>query len=129
MGQSLTVKSENAPAAVGPYCQARWAGDLLLLSGQLGLDPASGEMVEGGVAEQARQVMTNLGQVLSAAGLGWAQVAKCTIYLTDMGHFAQVNQVYQEFFDGLEDLPARACFAVAGLPKDALVEIEAIASR
>ncbi|MCF8032356.1 MAG: Rid family detoxifying hydrolase [Desulfarculaceae bacterium] len=129
MQQSLTVNSPDAPAAVGPYCQARWAGGLLFLSGQLGLEPASGELVAGGVAAQARQAMENLGQVLSAAGLGWAQVAKCTIFLTDMGDFAQVNEVYQEFFAGLADLPARACIAVAGLPKGGLVEVEAVACR
>ena len=129
MDNSLTVQTTGAPAAVGPYCQARWAGDLLFLSGQIGLEPASGQMVAGGVVAQARRAMENLGQVLDAAGLGWAQVTKCTIFLTDMGDFAQVNEVYQEFFAGLAALPARACIAVAGLPKGALVEVEAVACR
>ncbi len=114
---------------MGPYCQARWAGDLLFLSGQIGLDPSSGQMVEGGVETQARQALVNLGAVLSAAGLGWGAVVKATIFLRDMNDFAAVNQIYAEFFAEAEALPARACVAVVGLPKDALVEVEAVASR
>jgi len=125
----MTVNSDQAPAAVGPYSQARWAGDLLFLSGQIGLDPANGQMVQGGVEAQARQALTNLGAVLAAAGLGWGAVVKATIFLRDMNDFAAVNQIYAEFFAKTEALPARACVAVAGLPKDALVEVEAVASR
>jgi 2-iminobutanoate/2-iminopropanoate deaminase len=109
--------------------QARWAGELLFLSGQIGLEPATGELVSGGAADQARRAMQNLGAVLQAAGLGWEQVVKCTIYLTDMAHFEEVNRVYASFFPEGGPLPARACVAVAALPRGAAVEIEAVARR
>ena len=127
--ESPVVKSNQAPAAVGPYSQARWAGDILFVSGQLGLDPDSNEMAQGGVQFQALQAMRNLGAILLAAGLDFAQVAKATIYLTDMEDFATVNQVYAGFFEEGAPLPARACVAVAALPKGALVEIEAVACK
>ena len=127
MTDQKVVHSSSAPAAVGPYSQARWAGDLLFLSGQIGLDPASGAMAGGGVVGQARQALENLGAVLGAAGLGPEAVVKTTIYLADMADFSAVNQVYAEFFTGVPALPARACVAVAGLPKDALVEVAAVA--
>lgn len=117
--------TDKAPAPVGPYCQGLAVGDLLFLSGQLGIDPATGVMVPGGVAEEARQAMENLKAVLVEAGSGWSQVAKVTIYLTDMNHFAVVNQIYATFFK--DDFPARCCVEVARLPKDGLVEIEAVA--
>ncbi len=129
MADQKVVHSELAPAAVGPYSQARWAGDLLFLSGQIGLDPASGEMAGGGVEGQVRQALENLGAVLGAVGLGPGAVVKTTIYLADMADFSAVNQVYAEFFADARALPARACVAVAGLPKDALVEVEAVAKR
>jgi 2-iminobutanoate/2-iminopropanoate deaminase len=123
------MESKQAPAAVGPYSQARWAGDILFISGQLGLDPDSGEMAPDGVQSQALQAMRNLGAILLAAGLDFGQVAKTTIYLTDMEDFATVNQVYAGFFEEGAPLPARACVAVAGLPKGGLVEVEAVAYK
>jgi 2-iminobutanoate/2-iminopropanoate deaminase len=102
---------------------------LLFLSGQIGLDPASGELGGGGVEGQARQAMENLGAVLRAAGLELGAVVKTTIYLGDMADFGAVNQIYADFFEGVQALPARACVAVAGLPKGALVEVEAVARR
>lgn len=123
------VSSEQAPVAVGPYSQARWAGDMLYISGQLGLAPKTGELASGGVQFQALQAMRNLESILQAAGLGWAQVVKATIYLTDMADFAAVNQAYASFLGQAAALPARACVAVAALPKGALVEIEAVACR
>lgn len=127
MQDGLVVHTGAAPAAVGPYSQARWAGDLLFLSGQAGIDPATGKIEAKDAAGQARQVMQNLGAVIEAAGLGWCQVVKTNIYLTDMADFQAVNQVYAECFAGCPALPARATVAVAGLPLGALVEIEAVA--
>lgn len=127
--QSGAVRSDQAPAAVGPYSQARWAGNMLFLSGQIGLEPATGQLVSGGVEAQAGQAMRNLTAVLKAAGLGWDQVVKVNIFLADMADFAAVNQVYAGFFAQGAALPARACVAVAGLPKAAAVEIEAVACK
>ncbi len=129
MTHAESVSTPAAPAAVGPYVQARWAGGLLFLSGQIGLEPATGELVSGGAAAQARRAMQNLGAVLEAAGLGWEEVVKCTIYLTDMAVFEEVNRVYASFFPEGGPLPARACVAVAALPRGAAVEIEAVARR
>ena len=123
------VQSDQAPAPVGPYSQARWAGDLLYCSGQIGMDPASGDLVEGGVSAQASQVMKNLAAVLAAAGLGWGQVVKTTILLTDIADFGQVNQVYASFFPSGSPLPARSTMAVKALPKGAAVEIEVVAMK
>lgn len=122
------VSSTLAPAAIGPYSQAIRVGDLLFTSGQIGLDPRSGEMVAGGVAEQTERVLRNLQAVLAAAGLDLTHVAKTTIYLKSMGDSAVVNEIYGRFFAaGGAVPPARSTVAVAGLPKDALVEIEAVA--
>ena len=121
-----TVASPHAPKAIGPYSQAVVAGGLVFCSGQIALDPASGEMVGAGdVHAQARQVMRNLGAVLEAAGATFADVVKTTIYLADLSDFGAVNEVYGAFFTA--DPPARATVEVAGLPKGALVEIDAIA--
>ena len=119
------VCTDKAPAAIGPYSQAVRAGDMVYCSGQLGLDPATGQLAAGGVAEQARQALDNLGAVLAAAGSGLPQVVKTTCFLRDMADFAAFNAVYARYFPG--DFPARSCFAVAALPKDALVEVEAVA--
>lgn len=124
--QSAVIHTDAAPAAVGPYCQARWAGELLFCSGQLGLAPQTGELAQG-VAAQARQALANLGAVLAAAGLGWADVVKVTIYLADMNDFGVFNGIYAEMFASGAPLPARACVQVAGLPKGGLVEVEAVA--
>jgi 2-iminobutanoate/2-iminopropanoate deaminase len=119
-----TVATKNAPEAIGPYTQSVWGGDTLYLSGQIPLDPSTMEMVDGGIVEQTRQVLKNLGAVLEAAGLGFRNVVKTTVYMTDLSQFAEMNSVYGEVFT---DKPARATVQVAALPKGALVEIEAIA--
>ncbi len=119
------VRSERAPSAIGPYSQAVKVGDLVFCSGQIGLDPATGALVGGGVEAEARQVMKNLGEVLAAAGVGFAHVVRTTIYLTDLGDFAAVNRIYGEQVGTAP--PARATVQVAALPKGATVEIDAIA--
>ncbi|MBN1106123.1 MAG: RidA family protein [Deltaproteobacteria bacterium] len=122
----ITIQTDRAPKPVGPYSQAVRAGDLLFVSGQLGIDPATGHMVEGGGGDQARQVMANLKAVLEAGGSGFSSVVKTTIFLADMADFSEVNQVYGEFFPS--EPPARSTFQVAGLPLGARVEIEMIAT-
>jgi 2-iminobutanoate/2-iminopropanoate deaminase len=119
------IETPAAPAAIGPYSQAIADGGLLFCSGQIALDPASGEMVGETVEEQARQVLKNLGEVLAAGGSGFDRVLKTTIFLSDMADFATVNGIYAEAFGDAR--PARATVAAAGLPKNALVEIDAIA--
>lgn len=121
------VRSEGAPAPIGPYSQALDCGGLVFCSGQVGLDPATGEMVPGGVAVEARRALTSLGAVLAEAGLGFGDVVKTTIYLVRMEDFSAVNEVYAEFV--LPPFPARATVAVAALPRGARVEIEAVARR
>jgi 2-iminobutanoate/2-iminopropanoate deaminase len=120
------ISCDAAPAAIGPYSQAVVSGGQVYVSGQLGLNPASGQLAGPGVAEQARQALENLQNILTCAGAAMAEVVKTTIFLTDMADFAAVNAVYAEFF--VEPFPARACVAVKALPKNALVEIEAIAA-
>jgi len=120
------IATKKAPQAIGPYSQGIAAGDLVFCSGQLGLDPASGNLVEG-VAAQARRSLDNLAAVLGEAGLAPAEVVKTTIFLVDMKDFVTVNEVYGAFFG--EHRPARSTVAVAALPKGGLVEIEAIARR
>lgn len=120
------VTTSAAPAAIGPYSQAIACGDLVFASGQLGLDPETGELAPD-AAGQARQALENLRAVLSAAGLRMEQVVKTTVFLADLNDFAQVNEVYAGFFTG--DPPARSTVQVARLPKDARVEIEAVAIR
>lgn len=119
------VSTKAAPEAIGPYSQAIRSGGLLFCSGQLGLDPASGNLVAGGVEAECRQAMKNLGEVLTAAGLGWGDVVRMTIYLTSLEDFAVVNQTYGSFLE--PPYPARATVGVAALPKGARVEIDAIA--
>ncbi|MFT3921913.1 MAG: RidA family protein [Myxococcales bacterium] len=121
------VSTPQAPAAIGPYSQAVRAGQFVFLSGQIPLDPASGEMVGGADVEaQTVQVMNNLKAVLAASGASFAKVVKTTIFLTDLGDFAKVNKVYGSYFEGVEP-PARATVQVAALPRGAKVEIEATA--
>ena len=121
-----TITAPNAPAAVGPYCHAKRAGNTLYTSGQLGLDPVTGALAQG-VEAQARQALENLGAVLRAGGMDFCDVTKTTVFLADMGDFAAINAIYAEFFPG--EAPARSCVAVASLPKGGLFEIEAIAAR
>jgi 2-iminobutanoate/2-iminopropanoate deaminase len=119
------VKTDRAPGAIGPYSQAIKAGGFVFVSGQVGLDPRTGEFVPGGVAEQTEQVLKNLSAVLEASGSSLAKVVKTTVFLADMKDFATMNEVYGRFFTN--EPPARATVAAAGLPKDARVEIELVA--
>lgn len=125
-----TIQTDNAPAAIGPYVQAVAVrpSELVFCSGQIPLDPKTGALVgEGDVVKQAEQVLDNLGAVLEAAGCSFADVVRTTIFLKDMGEFAKVNEVYGKRFAA--DPPARATVEVARLPKDVLVEIDAIAVK
>ena len=119
------IATGTAPEAVGPYSQAISSNGLLFCSGQIPLDPETGELVQGTIAEETRRVMDNLTAVLDAGGTSWPNVIKVTAYLTDMADYAEFNEVYAEFA-GAEP-PARAAIAVAGLPKGARVEVECIA--
>jgi 2-iminobutanoate/2-iminopropanoate deaminase len=119
------IKTEGAPTAIGPYSQAVRAGGFIFCSGQIPLDPKTGEFVAGGVAEQTEQVMRNLTAVLEAAGSGLNRIVKTTVFLADMNDFAAMNEVYGRYFQ--ENPPARATVQAARLPRDARVEIEAIA--
>jgi 2-iminobutanoate/2-iminopropanoate deaminase len=121
------VLSTQAPKAIGPYSHAVWTGNLLYCSGQTPIDPATGELVSGDISDQTRQAFDNLHSVLAAAGLTMDQVIKVNVFLTSMTNFAGMNQVYQEQFSA--PYPARTTVAVAGLPLNALVEIELIAEK
>lgn len=118
------IATENAPQAIGPYSQAFACGNFLFTSGQLGLDPKTGNFVEGGVTEQTEQVIRNLKAVLEKAGFSLENVVKTTCFLADMNDFAAMNEVYRKHFTG--DYPARSAVAIKTLPKNGLVEIEAI---
>ena len=120
------IVTENAPAAIGPYSQGIRTGDMIFFSGQIPLDPASGELAGSDIKTQTRQVMLNMQAVLEAAGMGFEHIVKATIYLQDLNDFATVNSIYADYMP--DPAPARACVEVAGLPKGALVEIEWIAS-
>ena len=120
------ISSPDAPKAIGPYSQAVRAGQLLFVSGQVPLDPATGRIVDGDIGAQTRRVFANLGAVLAAGGRSFADVVRTTVFLADMNDFAAVNAVYGEYF--AEPYPARATVQVARLPKDARVEIDVIAS-
>ncbi len=120
------ITTNAAPAAIGPYSQAVKSGELLFFSGQIPIDPASGELVTGSITAQAEQVLDNVSALLAAAGLTCANVVKTTIYLTDLGDFATVNDIYARYFSA--PAPARACVQVAALPKGCAIEIEGIAS-
>lgn len=121
-----TITAVGAPAAVGPYCHAKLCGDTLYCSGQLGLIPETGELAQG-VEAQAKQALENLGAVLQAAGMTYANVVKTTVFLADIGDFAAINEVYATYF--AENPPARSCVQVGALPKGGLFEIEAIAVK
>lgn len=121
------INTTNAPAAIGPYSQAIEANGTVYVSGQLPIDPSTGQFAEGGIQAEARQSLTNIKNILSEVGLGMQNVVKVTVLLADISNFAAVNEVYAEFFQG--PYPARSAFAVAALPKGANVEIEAIAVK
>lgn len=121
------ISTSKAPAAIGPYSQAIQVGNLVFASGQIPIDPATGNFVAGGVREQARQSLTNVKAILDEAGLTLDNVVKTTVFLADMNDFADVNAVYAEFF--AEPYPARSAVAVKTLPKGALLEIEVIAAQ
>jgi len=125
MLRKSTVQTDQAPKAIGPYSQAIRAGDFIFCSGQIPLDPQSGQIVPGDIAAQTRQVMNNLEAILKAAGCDFSMVVKTTIFLADLKDFSVVNEVYGEYFKG--DPPARATIQVAALPRGSLVEIEAVA--
>lgn len=119
------INTTNAPAAIGPYCQAMVVNGVLYTSGQIPLDPTSGAVVEGGIKEQTTQVMKNLQAVLEEANSSFENVFKTTCFLSDMANFGAFNEVYAEYFTGN---PARSCVAVRELPKGVLVEVEVIAT-
>ena len=119
------IATKNAPGAIGPYSQGIRANGFVVASGQIGLDPATGEFVKGGIVEQSRQALLNVKNVLEAAGSGLDKAVKTTVFLKDINDFAAMNAVYSEFFK--TDCPARSAVQVAALPKGALVEIEVIA--
>lgn len=122
------ISTNEAPQAIGPYSQATEANNFVFTSGQLPLDPATGDFIPGGIKEQTRQSLINVKAIIEAAGLTMDNAMKLTVFLSDMNNFAQMNEVYGEFFtEG--NYPSRSAVEVARLPKDALVEIEAIAIR
>ncbi|MCL4160555.1 UNVERIFIED_CONTAM: hypothetical protein GTU68_063786 [Idotea baltica] len=126
MTERRIVNTPNAPQAIGAYSQAVVAAGLVHCSGQIALDPTSGEIIEGDAAVQAERCLQNLGAVLEAAGSGFDKVLKCGVFLVDMADFAAVNEVYSRYFTG-DEPPARACVAVRTLPKNVSVEIDCVA--
>ena len=123
--ERTTIHTEAAPKAVGPYVQGVRTGNLIFVSGQVALDPATGVLVDGGIEEQTRRVMRNLAAILEAGGSGLDRVVKATVYLTDLGTFEAMNGVYASFFPA--DKPARVTVEVSRLPRNALIEVDAIA--
>ena len=121
------ISTKKAPAAIGPYSQAIQVGNLVYTSGQIPIDPATGAFVEGGIKEQTRQSLCNVRAILEEAGLTLANVVKTTVFMADMSDFADMNDVYAEFFT--EPYPARSAVAVKTLPKGALVDIEVVAEQ
>ena len=121
------LHTDKAPAAIGPYSQAIEVNGMVFASGQIPLDPSTGNVVEGGIKEQTRQALTNAKAIMEAAGLSLANVVKTTVFMADMNDFAAINEVYATFFS--EPYPARSAVAVKALPKGVLVEVECIAAR
>lgn len=121
------ITTRNAPAAIGPYSQAVLSGNTLYISGQVPIDPSTGKIVEGGITEQAQQVMKNIGSILTEAGYSYTDVVKSTVFLSDMANFKAMNEVYARYYT--ENQPARSAFAVRELPLGALIEIETIAVK
>lgn len=121
------IATDKAPAALGPYSQAVKSGDFIFTAGQLGIDPDTGKLVAGGIEKETEQILTNISEILVAAGSGIHSLVKVSVYLTDLSEFVVFNDVYEAFLDGIK--PARTTVGVASLPAGARVEIEAIASR
>ncbi len=119
------IATDKAPAAIGPYSQAVKTGNLLFTSGQIAIDPATNTLIEGGIEEQTHRVFKNLKAILETKGASMDQIVKTVVFIKDMNDFAKVNEIYAEYFTG--DYPARSCVEVARLPKDVLIEVEAIA--
>ena len=120
------IKTNQAPAAIGPYEQAIRIGNLVFSSGQIALDPKTGYFLSGEIEEETEQTLKNIRSIIEASGLSTKNIVKTTVYLTDMNHFSRMNSIYEKFFG--ESKPARACVQVAALPKEAKVEIDVIAS-
>jgi 2-iminobutanoate/2-iminopropanoate deaminase len=120
------INTSNAPAPIGPYNQSVKAGNLLFVSGQVAIKPATGEMANSDIIEETHQVLQNVKSILTEAGMNFSNIVKTTIFLSDMSLFSQVNEIYAKYFDG--DFPARETVAVKGLPKNANVEISVIAA-
>ena len=127
MAEKTIVSTDNAPQAIGPYSQGVGFNGLFFFSGQISINPATGELIDGGVEDQTRQVMANMEAVLEAAGLDFSHVLRTTIFLKNMNDFQKVNEIYGAHFD--DNPPARACVEVSRLPKDVLVEIDMIAAH
>jgi 2-iminobutanoate/2-iminopropanoate deaminase len=125
MSNKKVISTKAAPAAMGPYSQAIRAGNFLYLSGQLGVDPDTGDMMGDDLETQTRQAVKNIGSILSSVSLTFSDVIKTIVFLSDMQNFSRMNKIYQEYFS--IDAPARSCIEVARLPKDALIEIESVA--
>jgi len=125
MPKKIVISTLKAPSAIGPYSQALQFGNLLFISGQVPVDPVSGRLIEGSISDQTRQALENLKAILEAADATLDNVAKTTVFLTNLDHFKRMNSVYSEYFSYQQ--PARACIEVSKLPLDALVEVEAIA--
>ncbi|MGE5629579.1 MAG: RidA family protein [Caulobacteraceae bacterium] len=119
------ISTDKAPAAIGPYSQAVKCGNLIFTSGAMGVDPVTGQFVEGGIQAQTRKCLENVKAILEAAGSSMDKVVKATVFIKDMNDFPKVNEIYSQFFT--KEQPARSCVEVARLPKDALVEIETVA--
>jgi 2-iminobutanoate/2-iminopropanoate deaminase len=127
VGMNRSIHTDKAPAAIGPYSQAVQAGNTVYVSGQIPIIPEKGELTEGGIEAQTRQSLTNISNILAAAGYSMKDVVKTTVLLADIADFAAMNAVYAEFFE--EPYPARAAFQAAAIPKGALVEIECVAVK
>ena len=121
------IHTNNAPAAIGPYSQAIEVNGFVFASGQIPIEPATGDFVEGGIKEQTKQALTNASNILKEAGTDLSHVVKTTVYMADMGDFAAMNEIYAQFFN--EPYPARSAVAVKALPKGALVEVEVLAAK
>ncbi|MCB0516271.1 MAG: RidA family protein [Chitinophagales bacterium] len=128
MAHLQTIATKTAPAPIGPYSQAVWAGNLLFVSGQIAIHPQTGVLIQESLEAETRQVMANIAGILEAAGLDWNNIVKTSIFLSDMIFFATVNEIYGSFFSN-EYAPARETVQVAGLPKNVRVEISVIACR